>query len=380
MPIQAPSTRTGQRTSANGTKELTKVITDRLALFAAMSKRLGDKAKADLYRELHLLISSGVDPGTVFTVLAGARKDDQRKELYLSIRRSLAQGRSLSAALAAEGVFSKYEEQSVQVGEETGRLSEVFEELAENFDAKVELRRTLLSAFAYPLFVLCVTGAVVAFMLRVVVPMFSDVFHRSGAELPAITQLVVRMSAASGPALIMLGLLTVTAFIFYALVKDRPAVKHGVAWLMVRLPLVGTVYSRSQFARFYRAMASMLAAQLPLDRALALAADLVELYTLRLAVLDIRERVLRGGHLHEACSVHGLFDAKDVAMIAVAEEVRQLDRMFLRLSEERAAEVKHRTAMMGSVLEPAMIVVIAVFVGTILVAMYLPMFKLSTAF
>ncbi len=380
MPIHAPSTRTGQRTSAIGTKELAKVITDRLALFAAMSKRLGDKAKADLYRELHLLISSGVDPGTVFTVLAGARKDDQRKELYLSIRRSLAQGRSLSAALAAEGVFSKYEEQSVQVGEETGRLSEVFEELAENFDAKVELRRTLLSAFAYPLFVLCVTGAVVAFMLRVVVPMFSDVFHRSGAELPAITQFVVRMSAASGPALIMLGLLTVAAFIFYALVKDRPAVKHGVAWLVVRLPLVGTVYSRAQFARFYRAMASMLAAQLPLDRALALAADLVELYTLRLAILDIRERVLRGGHLHEACSAHDLFDGKDVAMIAVAEEVRQLDRMFLRLSEERAAEVKHRTAMMGSVLEPAMIVVIAVFVGTILVAMYLPMFKLSTAF
>lgn len=341
---------------------------------------MGDGAKAGSYRELHLLISSGVDPGTVLDVLARARSRADERALYEELRRSLAQGTTLSGAFKLQGKFSNYEVQSMQVGEETGRLAEVFAELAEHFEAKVKLKRTLVSAFAYPGFVLGVTCCVIAFMLRVVVPMFSDVFKRSGAELPGLTRAVVRLSAVSGP--VGIGALVAVAalVIMLVLMKDHARVQAFRSWVAVRAPLVGPIYRKAQFARLYRAMASMLAAQLPLDRALDLSCDLVDLRPLRQALIAIRERVVRGGHLHEACAEHPLFDRRDVAMIAVAEEVRQLDRMFLRLAAERMAEVQHRTSLMGSVLEPVMIVFIAVFVGIVLVAMYLPMFKLSTAF
>lgn len=379
MPIQLPAA-SSDRSQPHVTRTLWRENVNFHLPEGLFATRFGDKRKADLYRELHLLISSGVDPGTVFRVLADARKEDKGKALFVELQKSLAQGRTLSGAFAEHGSFTRYEEQSIQVGEETGRLPQVLEELAEHYEAKVKLRRTLTSAFAYPGFVLFISGGVVVFMLRVVVPMFSDVFRRSGADLPGITKFVVSLSGSAGPALLTLALVITLALIAYGLLKEKPNMQRSLSWMMVRLPLVGIIYRKAQFARFYRAMASMLSAQLPLDRALGLAGELVDLYTLRMAIGDVRERVMRGVHLHEACAAHELFDARDVAMIAVAEEVRQLDRMFMRLAEQRTAEVQYRTGLMGSVLEPVMIVFIAVFVGTILVAMYLPMFKLSSAF
>ncbi|MEO8069042.1 MAG: type II secretion system F family protein [Flavobacteriales bacterium] len=345
-----------------------------------LARALGDKPKQQFYQELHMLIASGVDPATVLDLLGRTRKDERSKRLFAGLRRSLAQGRTLSGAFQETGSFAPYEVQTIQVGEETGRLPNVLGELAEHFAAKVKLKRTLMGAFAYPSFVLFVTCAVVVFMLRVVVPMFSDVFSRSGAELPAITQFMVRMSHWSGPILLGLFIVIGAAIGAFALFRSRPPVQRFTAWISVRLPLVGPIYKQAQFARCYRALGSMLGAQLPLDRALALGSELVGLHSLRHALVDIRDRVLKGGALHEACAAHPLFDAKDVAMIAVAEEVRQLDVMFMKMAEQHTAEVQHRTGLMGSVLEPVMIVFIAVFVGLILVAMYLPMFKLSTAF
>lgn len=377
MAIPLPSTRASHSRTAESSPSVRWSVPE---LFTKR-RRLGDKAKADLYGELHMLISAGVDPGTVLDVLMGARgPQDRGPSLYRDLRTALAQGRTLSGAFAAQGTFSSYEEQSVRLGEETGRLAEVLAELAEHFNAKVKLRRTLISAFAYPGFVMGVTFCVVAFMLRVVVPMFSDVFKRSGAELPALTRAVVRMSAWSGPAMvIMVGTIVLIAVAF-TLLKDDPRMRAARSWSSIRLPLIGPIYRKAQFARLYRALASMLAAQLPLDRALELAIGLVDMHGLQRALEAIKEQVVRGVPLHEACAQHALFDRKDIAMIAVAEEVRQLDRIFLRLAEERTAEVQHRTSLMGSVLEPVMIVCIAVFVGVVLVAMYLPMFKLSTAF
>ncbi len=345
-----------------------------------LSHGVTDKAKADLYRELHMLIGSGVDPATVLDVLMHARTGNRDRELFVRLRRSLGQGATLSNAFGAEKAFTSYEEQSIRLGEETGRLPDVLAELGAHFEAKVKLKRTLVSAFAYPAFVLFVTSCVVAFMLRVVVPMFVDVFKRSGAELPGITRFVVALSASSGPALIGIFSVITAVILLSMLMRNDSRVQRARSWVVLRLPLVGPIYRKAQTARLYRAMASMLAAQLPLDRALSLACGLVDLFPLQQALVVIREQVMRGVPLHVACAAHPVFDRKDVAMIAVAEEVRQLDGMFLRLADERAAEVQHRTSLMGSVLEPVMIVLIAVFVGIVLVAMYLPMFKLSTAF
>lgn len=381
MPIPAPSiTRPDQRPKTGAPEWNWRESAQGMLQRAQSMRRLGDKRKQQLYQELHMLISSGVDPATVLELLARSRREGALRDLLERARRALGEGRTLSGALQVVGGFSPYEVQTVQVGEETGRLAIVLGELAEHYAAKVKLKRMVMGAFAYPGFVLFVTAAVVAFMLRVVVPMFSEVFSRSGAELPAITLFVVKLSKWSGPALLMLFFMTGTAVLSYALLRNKPWVQRPTAWTSVRLPLVGPIHRLSQFARCYRALGSMLAAQLPLDRALELCDQLVDLHSLRTALQDVRLRVLKGSSLHEACAGHPIFDPKDVAMIAVAEEVRQLDTMFLRLADQHSAEVQHRSSMLGSVLEPFMIVFIAIFVGLILIAMYLPMFKLSTAF
>jgi type IV pilus assembly protein PilC len=127
-------------------------------------------------------------------------------------------------------------------------------------------------------------------------------------------------------------------------------------------------------------MAFLLQAGTPLDKALDLTAHMCGSPRIAAALLAIRDRVVRGRSLRESLAEHPEFDASMVAMIGVAEEVKQLDRMFARLATTYTEDVQHRTTLLGSVLEPATILVIAVLVGTVLVAMYLPMFKLSTAF
>lgn len=343
-------------------------------------KGFNDVRKERLFRELHLLIQAGVDPRTVLDLLLKAQKEEGTRLVLATVRDDVMRGQLLSQALERSGAFSEYEVQSIRIGEESGRLAPVCEQVAEHHADRIKLRRTLRQAFAYPLFVLCITLGVVFFMMNVVVPMFAQVFARSGAELPPLTRHVLSVSSflRTGWPVILLGM---------AVVVGGVVLFHRRAWWMLwteriglRLPVFGEMHRKALLARFCRSMAFLLGSGSPLDRALELSERMSTSPRLRQALVDIRTKVVRGSSLYAAMAAHPVFDAQLVAMIGVAEEVKQLDTMFQRLGERYMADVQHRTSMLGSVLEPATILIISVLVGTVLVAMYLPMFKLSTTF
>jgi len=347
---------------------------------AFLRKGLNDVRKERLFRELHLLLNAGVDPGSVLDLLLKAQKDEAARRIMTLVREGVMRGQVLSTALEQAGAFTEYEVQSIRIGEESGRLAPVCLQVAEHHADRIKLRRMVRQAFAYPLFILCITLGVVFFMMNVVVPMFAQVFARSGAELPALTRHVLTVSAflREGWPMILLacGICAVTVLVF----KDRPQWLIWSERIGMRLPVLGELRRQALLARFCRSMAFLLHSGSPLDRALELSERMSTSPRLRMALGDIRSRVVRGSTLHEAMAAHPVFDGQLVAMVGVAEEVKQLDNMFQRLSERYMADVQHRTALLGSVLEPATILVIAVLVGIVLVAMYLPMFKLSTTF
>lgn len=345
-----------------------------------LRKGLNDVRKERLFRELHLLLHAGVDPRSVLDLLLKAQKDEAARRIISAVREGVMRGQLLSSAMEQAGAFSEYEVQSIRIGEESGRLPPVCLQLAEHHADRIKLVRLVRQAFAYPVFILCITLGVVFFMMNVVVPMFAQVFARSGAELPALTQHVLSVSAFLRETwyLILITLLAMVATVL--LLRNKPLWMVWSERIGLRLPVLGPLRHRALLARFCKSMAFLLHSGSPLDRALELSERMSTSPRLRGALADIRTQVVRGSSLQKAMAQHPVFDGQLVAMIGVAEEVKQLDTMFERLGERYAADVQHRTAILGSVLEPATILLIACLVGTVLVAMYLPMFKLSTTF
>lgn len=344
----------------------------------ALRKGLDDVKKEGLFREFALLLRSGVDPRTVLELLERSQRDKEARAIIAGLRSDVVRGSGLSDALARTSAFTPYEQYSVRIGEESGRLSDVFDELADHYADRIAIKRMLRQAFAYPVFVLCITTAVIAFMMNVIVPMFAQVFARSGAQLPGITRAILHASdlfRSGWPWFLAAIAAGVGAVV---LLKKNMAYRERMERIGWRIPILGALRRRTQLSRFARSMAFLLSSGAPLDRALALSEKMTGSLRLERALASVRARVVKGSGLGEALSEHPEFEPAMIAVITVAEEVKQLDRMFLRLSERYTADVKHRTAMLGSVLEPAMILLIAVLVGVVLVAMYLPMFKLST--
>jgi type IV pilus assembly protein PilC len=343
-------------------------------------KGLSDARKERLFRELHLLLHAGVDPRSVLDLLLKAQKDDAARRIMSAVREGVMRGQLLSTAMEGGGAFTEYEVQSIRIGEESGRLPPVCLQLADHHAEHLKLMRMVRQAFAYPAFILCITLGVVFFMMNVVVPMFAQVFARSGAELPALTQHVLSVSAFLRDTWYILLMLLVGVALGLVLVRKNSTWLVWSERIGLRLPVLGPLRHRALLARFCKSMAFLLHSGSPLDRALELSERMSTSPRLRAALASIRTQVIRGSSLQQAMAQHAVFDGQLVAMIGVAEEVKQLDTMFARLGERYAADVQHRTAILGSVLEPATILVIACLVGTVLVAMYLPMFKLSTTF
>lgn len=343
-------------------------------------KKINDVRKERLFRELHLLLNAGVDPRSVLDLLLKAQKEEGPRRVMEKVRDAVMRGTAMSSALEQAGPFTQYEVQSMRIGEESGQLAPVCLQLAEHHADRIKLRRMVRQAFAYPVFILCITMGVVLFMMNVVVPMFAQVFARSGAELPALTRHVLSVSAFLREAWPILSLSVLGLVIAVLAFKDHPTWRKWTERIALRIPVLGELRRKAMLARYCRSMAFLLSSGSPLDRALELSERMTDSPKLDLALRSIRQQVVRGSTLKEAMSGHALFDGQLVAMIGVAEEVKQLDTMFLRLSERYTDDVQHSTTLLGSVLEPATILLIAVLVGIVLVAMYLPMFKLSTTF
>jgi type IV pilus assembly protein PilC len=346
----------------------------------AFGKGLNDVRRERIFRDMHMLVQAGVDPRTVLELLVNAQRDQVSQAVLGRVRDGVMRGQLISDAMEGAAVFSPYEVHSVRIGEESGRLVPVCLQLAEHHADRIKLARTIRQAFAYPLFILAITLAVVFFMMNVVVPMFAQVFARSGAELPALTQAVLRVSHLVRTYWPFFAVLLIALVILQATMGKRIMSHPWVEQVLHHLPLYGELRRKALLARHCRAMAFLLQAGSPLDRALELCAHMAGSGRMERALAEVRHEVVHGRSLREAMAQEPLFDAQLIAMLGVAEEVKQLDVMYLRASERYAAEVQHSTTLLSSVLEPATILVIAVLVGTVLVAMYLPMFKLSTAF
>lgn len=340
---------------------------------------LKDTKKEEFYSEVFLLLQSGLDLKRSIEIFTNQQTVANAKNIFSGIEEKLVKGNSFSEALQQYPDFSAYEYYSIKIGEESGQLLEVLSELGDFYQRKMKQQKQLVSAFTYPTVILMTAIIAVGFMMNFIVPMFADAFKRFNSDLPGLTQFIVNLSEGFRHYwwLIMI-VLAGTGLAIYSLQKI-PEVRVWVSERVIHIPLFGILLQKIYLARFCQSMALMVTARTPLIVSLDLVGKMVGYLPLERALKEVSREIYMGKMLNESMDSKPLFDQRMVSLIKVGEETNKLDVIFKKLYEQYSGEADHRTTMMNALLEPILIVVVGVLVAVILIAMYLPMFKIGNS-
>jgi type IV pilus assembly protein PilC len=343
------------------------------------AKKLKDAKKEEFYSEVFLLLQSGLDLKRSIEIFTDQQTNENVKNLFNEIENKLIKGSSFSEALRHFPDFSAYEYYSIKIGEESGQLLEVLSELGDFYQRKMKQQKQLVSAFTYPTVILMTAMIAVGFMMNFIVPMFADAFKRFNSDLPGLTLFIVNLSAGFRHYWwLMLIILSGVGLAIYSLQKIRE-VRIWFSERIIHIPLFGILLQKIYLARFCQSMALMVTARTPLIVSLDLVGKMVGYLPLERALKEVSQEIYKGKMLNEAMASKPLFDQRMVSLIKVGEETNKLDVIFKKLYEQYSDEADHRTTMMNALLEPILIVVVGVLVAVILIAMYLPMFKIGNS-
>jgi type IV pilus assembly protein PilC len=337
-----------------------------------------NKAKEQFYSELSVLLNSGINLKRALDLISEMQKKQKDEKLIGDISEQIVAGSSLSDALKKNRNFSPYEYQAVKIGEQTGQLNKITKDLREFFNRKTELRRQLISSLSYPLIVLITACCVVFFMLRYVVPMFVDIFKQNRVELPWLTRVIVKLSGF----VVDNGLFVVIAILLlvflFKMVSKKQRYYRLIGNLQLRIPVLSNYIKKIYLIQFTQAMALLTNARIPVVNGIALVRDMIRFYPLEKTLVAVEKDIVQGKKLHESFAQHPFYDKKLIALLKVAEETNQTEYIFQKLYDQYSLEIKYQGQIISNVLNFLLTLFVGLIVGTILVAMYLPMFKLSS--
>lgn len=342
-------------------------------------KGLRDKKKERFYSELSILLVSGIDIKTALEIAVNSSENKVEKEFIEKIKNQIISGGSLSESIRFTNLFSNYEYFSLKIGEESGRVNSVLADLAKYYARKIEQKRKIINTFSYPVIVFFVAVSAVVFMLNFIVPMFSDVFTRFGGELPWLTKMILRLSDGISAYGLYVVLILISCLIPLIVFKNHMLMRKFVSGLLLKIPFVNTLISKIYLARFSHSMQLLMVSRNPLLNSIQLVRKMVGFYPLEIALAAIEKDILNGESLHHSMLKYPIFNKKMVALVQVGEEVNQLDTIFKQLDEQYTKDIEYQTDVIGNLMEPILIVFIGGFVAVILIAMYLPLFQLSTS-
>ncbi|MES2275325.1 MAG: type II secretion system F family protein [Bacteroidota bacterium] len=343
-------------------------------------KELNDKKKEHLYLELSSLLHAGINLKSSLELITADQVKSPDKTLFQDIQKSVISGTSFSGALNQTSKFSLYETFSIQIGEETGKLIEVLQDLAKFYQNKIKQRRKIVSALTYPCIVLTSSLGAVFFMLKFIVPMFGDVFKRFGGHLPWITEKIIGISQAmeNGFSRFALVLLLIAGFIIAF--RKAEGFRKIASRILLKLPVIGNLVQKIYLARFCNSMRLLINAKLPLLRAIGLIRQMIRFYPLETSLKQVEEDIMKGKSLHQSLQQFDIYPSKMIQLVKVGEETNQLDYFFEKISEQYIDEVEYQTSTLSSMMEPLIIIFLGFIVGVILISMYLPLFQMSNSF
>lgn len=338
----------------------------------------GAREKRQFFQVLSTLLASGLTLTESIEVVEEQTRKKKIRDVIKAIRKSLSEGSPLSSAMENyPKYFDNFEVYSVKMGEQSGRMSEVLNQLGDFHEKRHKLQRKIMQALSYPFVVIFIAGGVMAFMIGFVVPMFEGMFDRFDAELPGITQAVLSASDFFRDWGGYLFLLLLAGIFGYLQIRKTERWKQIYTTLVAKIPILGNVIRKIQLARFCYAFALMLKSKVKLEQTLDLLEEVTDFYPVKKTIAGLRKKVVEGGNLYDGIKEHKVFPPVMKQMIRVGEKTARLDEMLGNLARNLEEEGESGVTTLTNLLEPLLIVILALLVGIILVSMYLPMFELS---
>ena len=349
-------------------------------LFGAAGKKISAKEIAIFSRQLATMMKSGVPIVQALEIIGSGQKNPRMGNMVNALRADIAGGSSIYEALSKYPVqFDELYRNLVKAGESAGVLETVLETIASYKENMETLKGKIKKALFYPAMVIAVALVVSAILLVFVVPQFEEVFKSFGAELPAFTQMIVAMSRFMVSwwwAILLAFIVAIGAFIFFY--KRSPKFQHFLDRIILRIPVIGQIMHNSAVARFARTLGVTFAAGVPLVEALGIVAGATGNSVYEESVLKIRDDVAVGYQVNMAMKQVNLFPHMVVQMTAIGEEAGALDAMLMKVAEFYEQEVNNAVDALSSLIEPFVMIIIGVLVGSMVIGMYLPIFKLAS--
>ncbi|KPK53782.1 MAG: type II secretion system protein F [Gammaproteobacteria bacterium SG8_31] len=330
-------------------------------------------------RQLATMMAAGIPLVQAFDIVGSGHENQSMQKLIMAIKTDIEGGATLAESLAKHPVyFDELFVNLVAAGEQSGALETLLDKIATYKEKTEAIKKKIKKALTYPAAVVSVAIIVTAILLIYVIPTFESLFSSFGADLPAFTRAVVDLSVfvrTKGWLLLVLFVGAVAALIFFK--KRSKKFAHFLDRMLLRIPLIGEIMRKAAIARYARTLSTMFSAGVPLVEALESVAGATGNIVYQEGVLDIREEVSTGQRLARSMEMTELFPNMVVQMVAVGEESGSLDEMAAKVADFYEAEVDAAVDNLSSLLEPAIMAILGVLVGGLVVAMYLPIFKLG---
>ncbi|PWB35328.1 type II secretion system protein F [Pseudomonas sp. SDI] len=330
-------------------------------------------------RQLATLFQAGIPLLQGFDIIAEGASNPALQRLIGALKTDIGAGCSLAEALRKQPRhFDALYCNLIAVGELSGRLDSLLDELATLQEKREALHRRLKKAMTYPLLVLLVGFGVAALLLLKVVPQFESLFAGFGAQLPAFTQAVIHLADWFGNNLLpLLGVLVGAGMGARQAYRRRPAFRLWALQQALRLPVAGALLRHAAMARFARTLATAFAAGVPLLEALGPVANACGNAVYEQAIQRLRQALASGSSLSAAMRANPLFPPLSVQMCGIGETSGTLDDMLKRIADHHEQAVDQQLDQLASLLEPMIVLILGLLVGSLVIAMYLPIFTLG---
>ncbi len=345
----------------------------------ANKKKIVPKDIAIFMRQLSTMMAAGVPLVQSFEIIGRGHENPSMQELILSIKSDVESGSTLSDTLAKHPLyFDELVCNLIQAGEQAGILEGLLDKIATYKEKTENMKAKIKKALFYPIAVVVIAFIVTTILLLFVVPQFQEIFSSFGADLPAFTMFVIGISEWMQKYWWMALIVIVGTIYGLGQAKLRsPKFRHSLDRLVLKLPIVGEIITKSIIARYARTMSTMFAAGVPLVEAMESVAGAAGNEVYKEAILEMRDSVATGQQLTLAMTQTGLFPNMVNQMVAIGEESGSLDAMLAKVADFYETEVDDAVDGLSSLLEPLIMSVLGVLVGGLIIAMYLPIFKLG---
>ncbi len=331
-------------------------------------------------RQLATMLQSGIPLVQAFEIIGAGHDKPAMQRLILDIKATVEGGSTLHEALAKHPLyFDDLFVNLVEAGEQAGALETLLDKIATYQEKTEALKKKIKKALFYPAAVMIVAVVVTVILLIFVIPQFESLFAGFGADLPAFTRFVIDLSKGlQSNGLYIAAIVGGGVYFFmYTHKRSRP-LRESVDRFMLKMPVLGPILVKAAIARYSRTLATMFAAGVPLVEALTSVAGATGNIVYENAVLKMRDEVATGNRLQRTMEATGLFPNMVNQMIAVGEESGSLDQMAGKVADFYEQEVDNAVDSMSSLLEPLIMAILGVLVGGLVIAMYLPIFKLGS--